>query len=217
MRDLTVDKLLAQRLHLLEDENRALNHDLQQLHAALQEATRRQSESRHLAEHDDLTGLANRRALQTRLQSGIAEAKALQQQLALIFIDLDGFKQVNDRFGHVTGDALLGIVATRIANCVRTQDLACRYGGDEFVVMLTKLGDTSTASSVAAEIQARIDGRYCIDGQDLAISASIGLASYPADGMQAEALLSSADASMYRSKQARARSALQPARDAVAA
>lgn len=217
MRQNILEPMLAQRLDLLEAQNRALNADNSKLQAALTEATRRQRESRHLAEHDDLTGLANRRALEARLHESLAEAQATQQRLALIFIDLDGFKQVNDRHGHACGDKLLGIVATRIANCVRAQDLACRYGGDEFVVMLTHLGDAATASGVAAEIAARIDGRYCIDGQDFAISASIGLACFPEDGALSQELLSHADASMYRCKQARAASPSPAAHSALAA
>ncbi len=191
---------LEQQLRQLGRENALLKLGNDQLARALAEATAQRGEAQRMAHHDGLTGLPNRILLMERLQQGIADCFARQRQMALMFIDLDGFKIVNDRFGHSTGDKLLTVVATRLAACVRADDIACRYGGDEFVVMLNDIGEATVAVSVADQIRNRIDGRYWIEGQEIQVSASIGLALYPADGEQWDALLNCADASMYRNK-----------------
>ena len=191
---------LEQQLRQLGRENELLKLGNEQLTRALAEATAQRGEAQRMAHHDGLTGLPNRLLLMERLQEGIADCFAQQRQMALMFIDLDGFKIVNDRYGHSTGDKLLTVVATRIASCVRSEDIACRYGGDEFVVMLNNVGEATVAVGVADQIRNRIDGRYWIEGQEIQVSASIGLALYPADGDQWDALLSCADASMYRNK-----------------
>lgn len=116
---------------------------------------------------------------------------------------LDGFNWVNDRFGHRTGDLVLTVVGAGIAACVRCDDIACRYGGDEFVALLTNLGDTSIAFGVSQKIRKHIAESYTIDGHEIRITASIGLAVYPDEGDRWGALLSHADAAMYRDKAAR--------------
>jgi diguanylate cyclase (GGDEF)-like protein len=156
-----------------------------------------------VAHHDSLTGLPNRLLLIRRLQRGIASAFQRQHQLALLFIDLDGFKVVNDRFGHAIADRLLTIVAARFVACVRTGDLACRYGGDEFIALLTNLKDAAVAVGIAEKIREHLGQRYMIDGNEVHITASIGVAVYPADGERYDALLNCADAAMYRDKAAR--------------
>ncbi len=191
---------LEQQLLAASRENQRLRSCNERLAVELAALTRQQIETRHLAHHDGLTGLPNRQMLMLRLQEGIAESFSRQRQLALMFIDLDGFKVVNDRYGHSTGDKLLTVVASRIASCVRAEDVACRYGGDEFVVMLADISEAAIAVGVAEAIRNRIDGLYSINGQELRISASIGLALYPSDGDQWDALLNCADASMYRNK-----------------
>lgn len=191
---------LELQLRQLGRENELLKLGNAQLARSLAEANVRHGEAQRQAHHDGLTGLPNRVLLMQRLQDGIADCFARQSQMALMFIDLDGFKVVNDRYGHSTGDKLLTVVATRIAACVRADDIACRYGGDEFVVMLNDIGGATVAAGVADQIRNRIDGRYWIEGQEIQISASIGLALYPADGEQWDALLSCADALMYRNK-----------------
>ena len=179
----------------LRIRNRKLMH-------ALDGAARLAVAAQRVAHHDRLTGLPNRQLLIKRLQLAIRNAAERNRQLALLFIDLDGFKIVNDRFGHALADRLLAGVAARISSCVRADDVACRYGGDEFVVLLTNLDDAVCAITVAEHIRERIGQRYSIDGEEVCITASIGLAAYPADGERYEALLNHADASMYRDKAA---------------
>lgn len=191
---------LEQQLQAADQENQRLHSSNERLTVELAAITRQQIETRHLAHHDGLTGLPNRQMLMQRLQAGIAESFSRQGQLALMFIDLDGFKVVNDRYGHSAGDKLLTVVASRIASCVRAEDVACRYGGDEFVVMLADINEAAIAVGIAETIRSRIEGLYSINGQELRISASIGLALYPSDGDQWDALLNCADASMYRDK-----------------
>jgi len=170
---------------------------------SLESASRRAATAQRIARHDNLTGLPNRLFLIERLRGAIAAAGLRRRRLALLFIDLDGFKAVNDRFGHAVADRLLTAVGSRIAACVRTDDIACRYGGDEFVILLTNLGDTSFAFGVSQKIREHIAETYTIDGHEIRISASIGLAVYPDEGDRWDALLSHADAAMYRDKAAR--------------
>jgi diguanylate cyclase (GGDEF)-like protein len=170
---------------------------------SLEAASRRAATAQRLARHDGVTGLPNRLFLIERLQSAIAAAALRRRQLALLFIDLDGFKAVNDGFGHSVADRLLAAVGSRIAACVRSDDIACRYGGDEFVALLTNLTDTSVAKGVVQKIRERIAESYTITGHEIRITASIGLAVYPDEGNRWGALLCHADAAMYRDKAAR--------------
>jgi diguanylate cyclase (GGDEF)-like protein len=156
-----------------------------------------------MAHRDELTGLPNRLLLIKRLQRAIADARQRKSSLALLFIDLDGFKLVNDRCGHRTGDLLLTVVGARIAACVRSDDIACRYGGDEFVVLLGKLSDPAIAARTAESIRQSIGRHYAIEGQTIDITASIGIAIYPDDGLRYDVLLGRADDAMYRDKSAR--------------
>lgn len=184
-------------------ENDTLKLKNEQLLRKLVNVSRRALAANHMAHHDPLTGLPNRLLLIKRLQRVIAEAARQQQLLALLFIDLDGFKTVNDRCGHEIGDRLLAVVAARIAACVRADDIACRYGGDEFVALLANIDDPAIAVRISQDIQEVVGRRYWIDGQAINITASIGVAIYPADGVRYDALLSHADAEMYRCKAAR--------------
>ena len=189
-------------------ENEVLKMDNERLLRRLAEASRVAFESHRLAHQDDLTGLPNRRLLIKRLQWAIANARQRQNQLALLFIDLDKFKAVNDRLGHRIGDQLLTFVAARIAACVRSDDLACRYGGDEFVALLPNVSDASVAVGVAHHIGERIGCAYRIDGEEIRITASVGLAVYPGDGDSYDALLRHADAVMFSRKIARRNGAM---------
>jgi diguanylate cyclase len=192
--------VVEQRLRDSQSENASLRASNERLRSALVQASLHGVEARRLALHDWLTGLPNRMWLREQLQSAIAAAGRQRRQLALLFIDLDGFKIVNDEFGHASGDKLLKAAATRIKACVRADDIACRYGGDEFVVLLSDVGDAAIAARTAAKIRRSIRQRYSIEGKEFRIAASIGLALYPRDGEDCDALLSCADASMYRSK-----------------
>jgi diguanylate cyclase len=184
-------------------ENKSLRTNNEHLMQALDDASRRAVAAQRVAHHDGLTGLPNRLLLIKRLQLAIKNASQRHHQLALLFIDLDGFKIVNDRFGHRTADRLLSAVAARIAASVRGDDIACRYGGDEFVALLSNLDDAAIAISIAEKIRRHIGEGYLIDGNEINIGASIGLAVHPADGLRYDALLSCADAAMYRDKATR--------------
>jgi len=196
---------VEQKLRDIRRDNDALRAMNEALAQKLADASQHSDEARRLAHHDALTGLPNRRLLIERLQRELATATRQQRQLALLFIDLNDFKAVNDRRGHAVGDKLLTAVAARITNCIRTEDIACRYGGDEFVVLLANLSDAAIAADIGAKIREHLDRRYSIDGHESHVTASVGLAFYPADGEHCDALLSRADALMYRNKSARYR------------
>jgi diguanylate cyclase (GGDEF)-like protein len=155
---------------------------------------------RHFAHHDELTGLPNRTLLLDRLNQALVRAKRQQKQLALLLLDLDGFKNINDRLGHAAGDKLLQRVAERLLSCVRGGDTACRYGGDEFVLLLPEVDDENRALAVAEKIRARLAKPYKVDDYSIAVTASIGVAVYPIDGMSQNDLIKQADVAMYHAK-----------------
>lgn len=156
---------------------------------------------RMLADFDPLTGLPNRRLLQDRIDLALSHAQRQNEPLALMFLDLDRFKNVNDSLGHHVGDKLLIEVAQRLKAVLREEDTVCRVGGDEFVLLCTGT-DADGAAHVAKKLLESTALRHQIDQQELAISCSIGIALYPTDGNTFEALSMSADAAMYRAKQA---------------
>jgi diguanylate cyclase (GGDEF)-like protein/PAS domain S-box-containing protein len=156
----------------------------------------------HRAEHDSLTDLPNRGLFMDRLRSGIARAKRNNQPLALLFVDLNDFKPVNDRHGHQTGDRLLRVVAQRLMAAVREVDTVARVGGDEFAVILEAISDADDAAAVAVKIAECIGEPFSIDSHTLCIGASTGIAIYPGDGDGVSSLLQHADAQMYRAKRA---------------
>ena len=155
---------------------------------------------RELAYHDVLTGLPNRLLLRDRLEHALANALRQRRHLAVLFIDLDSFKNVNDSLGHAAGDQLLMEVASRLRACVRDVDTVARLGGDEFVVVLENLEDESDAVSVAAKIHTTLGLPITVGAQTLHASASIGIALYPEDGESAETLMQNADTAMYQAK-----------------
>jgi diguanylate cyclase (GGDEF)-like protein len=160
----------------------------------------REAEIRHLANRDGLTGLYNRRRMQELLESAISDAERQGKHVGLLFVDLNGFKAVNDEYGHAAGDKLLITVAARISARVRTDDIVCRYGGDEFVVVLPSVPNPLAVSRVADAIRERISLPYWIKGHDPHVSAAIGESFYPHDGANADQLLRRADEAMYRLK-----------------
>ena len=155
---------------------------------------------RHIARHDALTDLPNRELFHDRLHTALARARRDAERLALLYIDLDRFKQVNDCCGHATGDQLLREVATRIRQCVRESDTVGRLGGDEFVVMLHTLSQTEDAAVVAEKIRAALQRPFELAGQRLQIAASIGIAVYPEHGSEGMQLIRRGDAAMYAAK-----------------
>jgi len=160
-----------------------------------------ENEMSHLARHDVLTGLPNRLLLNDRLDQAVSLARRNHSQLAVLFLDLDGFKQINDSFGHSVGDKLLQSLAERLSACVRKSDTVSRQGGDEFVILLSEVTHATDAAIIAAKINADIKRGQRIGNHRLRISASIGISTYPNDGEDAETLVKNADAAMYDAKQ----------------
>ena len=156
----------------------------------------------YLAHHDSLTDLPNRILLNDRLTQAITLAYRHQQKLAVLFIDVDRFKHINDSLGHAVGDRLLQAVAQRLFECVRTSDTVSRQGGDEFVVLLTEIKHARDAAVIADKIILSLSAPYAIDQHELHLTASIGIVTYPDDGMNAETLMKNADFAMYQAKDA---------------
>jgi diguanylate cyclase (GGDEF)-like protein/PAS domain S-box-containing protein len=155
----------------------------------------------HSAQHDFLTGLPNRMLVNDRLRQAIALALRRSSKLALLFLDLDGFKHINDSLGHLIGDQLLKSIAGRLVNCVRASDTVSRQGGDEFVVLLAEVKESSDAAITAKKILQAVAEPHCIDQHDLHVTTSIGLSVYPDDGLDAETLIKNADLAMYQAKE----------------
>lgn len=156
--------------------------------------------ARHLALHDSLTSLPNRRYFQERLAQVLAEVSAQPPALAVMYIDLDDFKPVNDLYGHDAGDELLRIVAARLARAVRSEDMMSRLGGDEFACLPAAFRDLEQLTQLAAKLYETVSAPIKLGPLTLTVRPSIGIATWPADGRTAGALLRSADAAMYRAK-----------------
>ena len=164
-------------------------------------AARAQSEQMaHLAEHDSLTGLPNRLLFCDRVGQALSLARRHGGQAAVLFLDLDGFKQINDSLGHAAGDKLLQSVAKRLLACVRDPDTVSRYGGDEFAVLLQDVHRHQDAAATARRVLRALGDVYSVDGQQVHVTASIGMSIYPHDGFDAEMLIKNADTAMYRAK-----------------
>jgi diguanylate cyclase (GGDEF)-like protein/PAS domain S-box-containing protein len=156
----------------------------------------------YLAQHDGLTELPNRILLNDRVTQAIALAYRHQQKLALLFLDVDRFKHINDSLGHAVGDRLLQSVAQRLLACVRSSDTVSRQGGDEFVVLLSEMTNAQDAAVIAEKILLILAAPHCIDHLELHVTASIGIVIYPDDATEAETLLKNADFAMYHAKDA---------------
>ncbi|MGB6487745.1 MAG: EAL domain-containing protein [Steroidobacteraceae bacterium] len=154
----------------------------------------------HLAQHDSLTDLPNRVLLNDRLTQALALAHRKEQRLALLFLDLDRFKSINDSLGHAIGDRLLQSVTERLLTCVRSSDTVSRQGGDEFIILLPEVTQPADAAVTAEKILLALSTPHRIDRQDLHLAASIGIVTYPNDGTEAKTLLKHADLAMYCAK-----------------
>ena len=154
----------------------------------------------YAAGHDDLTALPNRTLLLDRLQTSLTLADREQVGLSVLFIDIDGFKDVNDSYGHAVGDLLLQQIAAKLVACVRKSDTVGRLGGDEFLIILNKVNNAKDALLVAEKIRAVLSEKFVIEGSSLSVSASIGVARYPDDGNDPVDLVQSADQAMYKAK-----------------
>ena len=177
---------------------------------------RRRAEDRlyHLAFHDTLTGLPNRFLFRERVSQALTQARRHDQQVALLFIDLDRFKEINDSLGHQIGDRLLQATASRLRRCLREGDAVARLGGDEFVVSLSALTDSGDATLIARKILETLREPFFIGNREMNVSGSIGIGVYPADGQDMESLMHAADTAMYHAKR-NGRGNCQLARDAT--
>jgi len=186
-------------LRYTEEDRDLLQFVSEQVASAIQ---RKQAEHRlhHMAHHDSLTALPNRALFHDRLDTALARARRDHEHLALLYLDLDEFKQINDSCGHEIGDLLLREVATRLANCVRESDTVGRLGGDEFSVLLTNIRGPGAADVVVGKIRAAIGAPFALREHTLRISASIGTAVYPEHGTGREQLFRHADRGMYSAK-----------------
>ena len=158
-------------------------------------------EMTHSAQHDFLTGMPNRMLLNDRVNQAIAWAQRNSKKVAVLFLDLDGFKHINDSLGHPTGDKLLQSVAKRLVDCVRGSDTVSRQGGDEFVVLLTEVGQSEDAAITARRMLQTVAEAHSVDQHDLHVTTSIGVSVFPDDGMDAETLIKNADTAMYQAKE----------------
>ncbi len=166
--------------------------------SAIREASLRMA---HSAQHDYLTGLPNRMLLNDRLSQAIVLARRHGKQTALLFLDVDGFKHINDSLGHSIGDRLLQSIAARLVDCARASDTVSRQGGDEFVVLLSEMEQPEDAAIAATRILKAVSTAHRIDEHELHVTTSIGVSVYPDDGLDAETLIKNADTAMYQAKE----------------
>jgi len=157
---------------------------------------------RQLAHYDALTGLPNRNLLMQLLRHALAKTKRRGTPLAILVIDLDGFKKVNDSLGHVAGDSLLAVFAQRLSSCLRKSDIAARLGGDEFVVVIDDFDSPSSVGAIAERVLTAASTPFQIDKRECTVSASVGVATYPQAGEDIDALIKNADDAMYAAKHA---------------
>lgn len=195
-------KFLTSKAEAEKFKHEAEIERLRNVELALLNAELEQTKAKLLfqAEHDSLTGLANRALFEQRLQQATRTAQLSAKLFAVLFIDLDKFKTVNDSLGHDVGDELLIHVASRLKNCVRSSDLIARMGGDEFTILVEHLDNATVAQNIARKILAVLNSPFELVKQELYITASIGIALYPQDGMDASSLKKSADIAMYHVK-----------------
>jgi diguanylate cyclase (GGDEF)-like protein len=154
----------------------------------------------HLAEHDTLTGLPNRMRFMEQLETAIGRARVSGERLAVIFIDLDGFKQINDRLGHSAGDRTLVVVAQRMREALHDTDIVARLGGDEFIVLVSGARSPDAIRETADRVQAALRDTVTLGAHQMTVGASMGISEFPIDGDDAEELLAKADAAMYAAK-----------------
>ncbi len=159
------------------------------------------AKAHRFAYRDELTGLPNRRLLLDRFDQAAAQAQRQHQQVALLFLDIDGFKLINDRFGHAAGDSVLQQFAARLTQCIRQSDTACRPGGDEFVILLPAIENEGNIAAVTRKIRANLSAYYVVANTRIKVSASFGKAVYPVNGRTYGDLIKASDSDMYRSKQ----------------
>jgi len=190
---------------LIERSLELMSNELveQNLQLRIELAERRKAEERiqFLAYYDHLTGLPNRFLLRDRLQIALAHARRKRNHVAVLFIDLDRFKNINDSLGHQAGDVLLQQVAERLKQCVRPDDTVCRLGGDEFLIILSDIRLLNDAAKIAVKVAETVARPYCINGAEFHITPSTGISIYPNDGENIDTLIRNADSAMYFAKE----------------
>jgi diguanylate cyclase (GGDEF)-like protein len=196
----TMDALPVRRTDEIGVLARGFDRMRREIHVQMDALHSKQHELAHLASHDGLTGLPNRMLFMQKLDEAIDRARVSGERLAVLFIDLNRFKQINDQYGHSVGDDVLAVVADRLRQVLQAGDVVARLGGDEFIVLVKGERSTEAAPAIAARIVRTIDDELTIGGQPMAVGASIGISQFPADGDSAEALLLNADAAMYAAK-----------------
>jgi len=175
--------------------------ELADTQAELSEAQVQEKHARHLALHDVVTGLPNRMLFSDRLKNALAQARRHEWHLAVMFIDLDKFKSINDSYGHDAGDKVLKIVSERLQKSVRGADTVGRQGGDEFLYLMLEVKDEADVAHIAEKIIENVAQPCEFDGLTMTVKPSIGIALYPQDGRSANVLLKNADSAMYKAKQ----------------
>ncbi|MEX0731814.1 MAG: EAL domain-containing protein [Aquisalimonadaceae bacterium] len=195
-----LEERVKERTAELGSANSRLEQINSRLATEVSERRRAEQHIRYLAHHDPLTGLPNRTLLEDRVVQAIAQAERSHQYIAMLFLDLDFFKRINDSLGHQVGDRVLQAVAMRLQQCVRKGDSIARLGGDEFALALPALTDHEDAALVADKILQIMKQPFEIDGHELHVSGSIGISFYPRDGADAQDLLRTADTAMYYAK-----------------
>ena len=185
---------LGVRLADLVKVNESLKHELTQRKRAEEKLTRH-------AHYDNLTDLPNRRLFQSHLKQALELARRNQRSLAVLFVDLDHFKTINDSWGHAVGDRLLQGAAKWLKSCLRASDVVARLGGDEFIILLPEIAQAEDATTVAKKLLSALRKPFRVEGREIFTSASIGISLYPDDGDDAEILMKKADQAMYCVKQ----------------
>ncbi|SIO05510.1 diguanylate cyclase domain-containing protein [Salinivibrio sp. ES.052] len=211
--DLTSELILTDKDELTEladhvnEMKQVLSHtmvDKNQLSEEVARQTQQLREQQHqlkfLAEHDELTGLFNRRAFESHVDVALMRANRAHTNAALLFIDLNNFKQVNDTYGHGIGDELLKVVSLRLKQALRRSDLVGRLGGDEFIVWLDLLTDKEALNEVITRIQDEMHAPITIDNIELSLAISIGVSCFPTDGLELQQMMNQADSAMYYAK-----------------
>jgi diguanylate cyclase (GGDEF)-like protein len=179
---------------------RAIRYAIER-HQMIKKLEQAQGELQKIARYDSLTGLSNRNFFYEQLDKLIERVRRENKLMAVMFLDLDNFKPVNDEHGHSVGDLLLQSVAKRITSCLRKNDIAARLGGDEFIIAYDTSGNEESLAIAAQRIIEVISDVYILSGQELKISASIGVSVYPKDGVDMDVLIKNADTAMYSTKE----------------